>query len=210
MKRQAELLELSRSSVYYAPRAISERDLMLMRRIDELHSRRRSTGRASSPRSSSAKVRSRSAPCAHADAADGDRSAVPKAAYQHPGTRGAGVSVFAGRDLLIERPNQVWASDISYVPMAHGFMYLVAILDVASRKVLAWRLSNTMTTDFCLEALEEATEQVRQAGDLQHRPGISIHHEEWITTLRVPASRSAWMARAAGSITCLSSGCGAA
>ena len=58
--------------------------------------------------------------------------------------------------VTIEWPNQVWATDISYLPMAHGFLYLTAILDIASRKVLAWRLSNTLTTDFCLAALDEA------------------------------------------------------
>jgi putative transposase len=57
---------------------------------------------------------------------------------------------------VINRPNHVWTSDITYLPMAHGFQYLVAILDVASRKVLAWRLSNTLTADFCVEALREA------------------------------------------------------
>src|SRR5512139_637595 len=60
------------------------------------------------------------------------------------------------RDVAIERPNQVWATDITYLPMAKGFAYLVAILDLHSRKVLAWRVSNVMTTDFCLEALQEA------------------------------------------------------
>ena len=60
------------------------------------------------------------------------------------------------REVVIERPNQVWATDITYLPMAQGFAYLVAILDLYSRKVLAWRTSNTLTTDFCVEALEEA------------------------------------------------------
>ncbi len=60
------------------------------------------------------------------------------------------------RDLVIDRPNQVWATDITYIPMAKGFAYLVAIMDLASRKVLAWRISNTLTTDFCVEALQEA------------------------------------------------------
>ena len=60
------------------------------------------------------------------------------------------------RDLAIDRPNQVWATDITYIPMAQGFMYLVAILDWHSRRVLSWRLSNTLETDFCIEALEEA------------------------------------------------------
>ena len=76
---------------------------------------------------------------------------------------------------MIERPNQVWASDITYLPMAHGFLYLVAILDVASRKVLAWRLSNTLSADFCVEALEEAMNKYGQARDFQHRPGLAIH-----------------------------------
>ena len=112
----------------------------------------------------------------NADAADGDRGAVPKATHEHPGARGAGLPVSAGRDLAIDRPNQVWAADLTYVPMAHGFMYLVAILDVASRKTsLAWRLSNTMTTDFCLEALRGGDEEIREAGDFQHRSGIAIH-----------------------------------
>jgi putative transposase len=57
---------------------------------------------------------------------------------------------------MIDRPNQVWATDITYIPMAKGFAYLVAIMDWASRKVLAWRISNTLTTDFCIEALQEA------------------------------------------------------
>ena len=60
------------------------------------------------------------------------------------------------RDVLIERPNQVWATDITYLPMAKGFAYLVAILDLYSRNVLAWRVSNAMTTDFCVDALQEA------------------------------------------------------
>jgi putative transposase len=60
------------------------------------------------------------------------------------------------RDLVVDRPNQVWATDISYIPMRHGFLYLVAVLDLFSRKVLTWRLSNSLTTDFCIDAVEEA------------------------------------------------------
>ena len=63
------------------------------------------------------------------------------------------------RGLTIERPNQVWAADICYVPMAKGFLYLVAVMDRSSRKVLAWRVSNTMDTEFCLEVLEEALDR---------------------------------------------------
>ena len=79
------------------------------------------------------------------------------------------------RNLVIERANQVWAADITYLPMAKGFLYLVAIMDWASRRVLAWRTSNTLTADFCVEALHEALATLRHAGDLQHRPGQPVH-----------------------------------
>ena len=79
------------------------------------------------------------------------------------------------RGLAITEPNHVWAADITYIPMAHGFLYLVAIIDWASRAVLAWRLSNTMDSGFCVEALEEALAPVWQAEDLQHRPRRAIH-----------------------------------
>ena len=84
------------------------------------------------------------------------------------------------RGVSVERPNQVWACDITYVPIGAGFFYLVAIMDWASRAVLSWRLSNTMDTSFCLEALEEALARfgkasTSSAGDLQHRPGEPVH-----------------------------------
>src|SRR6478752_1687035 len=63
------------------------------------------------------------------------------------------------REMVIERPNQVWCADITYIPMQRGFLYLVAVMDWASRKVLSWRVSNTMDADFCIEALEEALER---------------------------------------------------
>ena len=83
-----------------------------------------------------------------------------EALYRRPRTgipaRDAKIYLYLLDGLVIERPNQVWASDLTYLPMAHGFLYLVAILDVASRKVLSFRVSNTMTPDFCVEALTEA------------------------------------------------------
>jgi putative transposase len=88
-----------------------------------------------------------------------------EAIYRRPRTsipaREAAIRPYLLGNLTINRPNQVWSSDITYLPMAHGFMYLVAILDVASRKVLAFRLSNTLTADFCVEALEEGPGQIR-------------------------------------------------
>jgi len=137
------------------------------------------------------------------------------ALYRRPRTsipaRGASIYPYLLSGLAIERPNQVWASDITYLPMAHGFMYLVAILDVASRKVLSFRLSNTLTADFCVEAREEAMSKFgvpeifntdTRARSSRAKSGPSVS-----TGL---ASPSAWTARVAGSITCSSSGCGGA
>ena len=76
--------------------------------------------------------------------------------------------------MTIERPDQVWSTDITYMPMASGFMYLAAVIDWYSRYVLAWRLSNTLDGSFCLEMLEEAL-RPGTAGGLQHRPGGAVH-----------------------------------
>ena len=92
---------------------------------------------------------------------------------------GAGIYPYLLSGLKIERPNQVWASDLTYLPMAHGFMYLVAIMDVASRKVLAFRLSNTMTTDFCVEALEEALAKFGRPEIFNTDQGSQFTSEEW-------------------------------
>lgn len=85
----------------------------------------------------------------------GIRALYPKPRTSQPG-KGHKIYPYLLRDLVIDRPNQVWATDISYIPMAKGFVYLVAVIDWYSRKVLSWRLSNSMDTDFCIEALEEA------------------------------------------------------
>ncbi len=78
------------------------------------------------------------------------------------------------RGVTIERPDQVWSTDITYVPMTSGFMYLTAVIDWYSRYVIAWRLSNTLDGAFCLEMLEEALRS-GTSGDLQHRPGGAVH-----------------------------------
>ena len=79
------------------------------------------------------------------------------------------------RDVRIDRANQVWCADITFIPMQRGFQYLVAIMDWATRTVLSWRLSNTQDSDFCTEALGGGPGAVRHTGDLQHRPGLPIH-----------------------------------
>lgn len=156
MVRQCELLGLSRSSVYYAPRGWSVEDLALMRRLDELHlmhpflgarklaERLRREGYAVGRRHVGTLMR-----------VMGIEALYRKQRLSRP-DRTQTVYPYLLAGLTIERANQVWSSDITYVPLAQGFLYLVAILDVASRKVLSWRLSNTLSSEFCVEALEEA------------------------------------------------------
>jgi putative transposase len=183
VKRQAQLLDLSRSSVYYQPRPISERDLRLMRRIDELH--------LEAPFYGSRKLAAQLRRDGHDVGRRHVRTLMQRmgieAIYRKPRTsipaRGAQVYPYLLNGVAIERPNQVWASDISYLPMAHGFMYLVAILDVASRKVLAWRLSNTLTTDFCLEALEEAMHKYGRPEIFNTDQGSQFTDQDWIRML---------------------------
>jgi putative transposase len=90
---------------------------------------------------------------------------------------------------VIERPNQAWCADITYVQMAHGFLYLVAILDVASRKVLSFRLSNTLTADFCVAALEEAFARFGNPEVFNTDQGAQFTSEEWIEVLKAAGVR---------------------
>jgi putative transposase len=154
--RQCQLLALARSSVYYAPQPVSAEDLALMRQIDELHLAHPFAG----SRMLRDLLRLRDVPIGRKHVATLMRRMGLEALYRpprttrpHPGHR---VFPYLLRDLEISRPNQVWAMDLTYLPMRRGFLYLVAVLDWATRRVLAWRLSNTLTTDCCLEALEAA------------------------------------------------------
>jgi putative transposase len=154
--RQCELLSLNRSTVYYRLQDVSEMDLKLMRRIDEMHLKR--------PFYGSRRIRDWLQDEGHDINRKrvqrfmrqmGIRALYPKPRTSKPG-KGHKIYPYLLRDLVIDRPNQVWATDISYIPMAKGFVYLVAVIDWYSRKVLSWRLSNSMDTDFCVDALEEA------------------------------------------------------
>jgi putative transposase len=154
--RQARALGISRGSVYYLPRSMSDADLALMRRIDELH--------LDHPFAGSRMLRG----MLKAEGREVGRLHVAKlmkrmgieALYRRPRTTkpapGHKVYPYLLRNMEITRPNQVWAMDITYVPMARGFVYLAAVIDWCSRRVLAWRLSITLSADFCIEALEEA------------------------------------------------------
>ena len=156
VSRQCRLLGVSRSSVYYRPQGVPEGELELMRVIDEIH--------LQYPFYGTRRVRDELETRGHVV----NRKRVQRlmrrmgltALYPKPRTSipGSGHTIYPYRlkGLTIDQPNQVWATDICYVPMAKGFMYLVAVMDWHTRKVLSWRLSNTMDTAFCVEALEEA------------------------------------------------------
>jgi len=157
--RRCELLEVARSTAYYRPEPVSEEDLALMRRIDEIHlklpfygSRRiRDELEDQGQRVNRKRIQRLMRQM-------GLRALYPRHRTSQPG-QGHKIYPYLLRDLPIERANQVWATDICYIPMAKGFMYLVAIMDWHTRRVLSWRVSNTMDSDFCIEALEEALQR---------------------------------------------------
>ena len=154
--RRCELLDIARSSAYYHARPISEDDLALMRRIDEVH--------LQYPFYGSRRLRDELHDGGHPVNRKrvqrlmrqmGLTALYPQRRTSQPG-KGHTIYPYLLRHLNIERANQVWATDITYCPMAKGFMYLVVIMDWHSRRVLSWRVSNTLDTTFCVEALEEA------------------------------------------------------
>jgi putative transposase len=159
---QCRLLKVARSTLYYQPAPVSVDDLAVMRRIDELYlaspfyGSRRMTAvlRRAGWRVNRKRVQRLM------------RVMALEAIYQKPNTsRGHPahkVYPYLLRGLAIDRPNQVWCADITYIPMAKGFVYLVAVMDWFSRRVLAWRLSITMETDFCVEAVRDAMERYGQ------------------------------------------------
>jgi len=156
LTRQSQILELSRSSLYYQAVSISDRDLELMRVIDELHMKHPYMG----SRSIRDQLQDRGYQVGRQHVSTLMKKMGIAAIYRkprlskpHPDHK---VYPYLLRGLEITRANHVWAADITYLPMARGFCYLVAIMDWASRKVLAWRLSNTLDASFCAEALKEA------------------------------------------------------
>ena len=159
--RQCELLGLSRSSWYFEPAGESEENLRLMRMIDEEYLRHPFLG----SRRLALWLKTQGEHVNRKRVQRLMRTMGIEAIYPKPKTtqRGEGHTIYPYllRKMKVERPDQVWATDITYVPMASGFMYLVAVMDWYSRYVLSWRLSNTMESDFCVAALEEALENGR-------------------------------------------------
>ena len=154
--RQAELLKLSRSSLYYEPQAVPAADLVIMRRMDALHMDYPFAG----CRMLRDLLRGEGVVIGREHVTTMMRLMRIEALYRRPNTSkpaaGHKIYPYLLRGLVVDRPNQVWATDITYIPMARGFVYLTAVMDWFSRRVLAWRLSITMEVEFCLEAVEEA------------------------------------------------------
>ena len=205
-RRQCERLAVPRSSVYYEPVAPDAEELALMRRIDELHLQHPFFGsrmitqtlKAASTVINRKRVQRLMRVMGLESTAPKPQTSTP--APDHP------VYPYLLRGLAIARPNQVWATDITYIPMARGFASLVAIIDWYSRRVLAWRLSNTLDTGFCLEA---GTPSRASAG----RPSLTPTRDRSSRRGTSPECatgrlRSAWTARGATSTTSSWSGCG--
>jgi putative transposase len=162
LRRQCELLEISRTAYYYEPCPETDQNLELMRRLDELHlenpvygSRRLTVmlnreGRAVNRKRVGRLLRLMGIEAIH-----------PRRCLSQPG-EGHEIFPYLLKDVEINGPNQVWCSDITYIPMQHGFMYLVAVMDWWSRYVLSWGLSNTMESEFCIRAWEQALAEAGQ------------------------------------------------
>ena len=154
--RQAQLLGISRGSVYYLPRAVSPADLAMMRQIDELHLEYPFAG----ARMLRDMLRAKGFAVGRKHVATLMKRMGVEALYRRPNTSRKHpqnpVYPYLLRGMMIDRVNQVWAMDITYIPMARGFVYLAAIIDWASRRVLAWEVSISMEAEFCVRVLDEA------------------------------------------------------
>jgi putative transposase len=199
LTQQSKIVGISRSSLYYKAVPISERDLELMRLIDEIHLKYTFYG--------SRRIRNELRDLGH-DVGRGHVSTLMKkmgirALYQkprlstpHPDHK---VYPYLLRDMEISRANHCWAADITYLPMARGFCYLVAIMDWASRRVMAWRLSNTLDASFCIEALEEAISKYGTPEIFNTDQGSQFTSEAFIDILNTHGirismdSRGRWM-----------------
>jgi len=187
LTRQVKLLELSRSSVYYRAEPTPESDLTLMHRIDELHLEHPYAG----SRMLRDMLRREGHVIGRKHVVTLMRKMGIEALYRrqntskrHPAHR---IYPYLLRNLAVERPNQVWAMDITYLPMKRGFLYLAVVLDWASRRILSWRLSNCLTADFCVEALEEALARFGRPEIMNTDQGSQFTSSEFIATLEASA-----------------------
>ena len=208
LSKQCRLLGISRSTAYYRPRPVSARDLEMMRLIDAQYLK--------TPVYGSRSMRNHLRRLGH----NINRKRVqrlmrlmgieaiyprPRTSQPHPGHK---IYPYLLRNLEINRPNQVWATDITYIPLKRGFMYLVAIMDWYSRKVLSWRLSNTLDTDFCVAALEEAILKHGRPEIFNTDQGSQFTSAAFTGVLQKNGIRISMDGRGAARTTFLSSACG--
>jgi len=184
LRRQCELLAVGRSGLYYEPVGTGAEELALMRRIDEIHL----TWPFYGARKLCEALRAEGTPVNRKRMKRlmrlmGLESVAPKPDTSEPHPEHP-VFPYLLRNLAICRPDQVWAADITYIPMARGFAYLVAIIDWYSRRVLAWRLSNTMESSFCVEALQDALERFPKPDIFNTDQGSQFTAEAFTGALR--------------------------
>jgi putative transposase len=183
IRRQCKLLSVARSGVYRAPRPDSQDDQTLMRRIDELFTAypflgsRRMARLLSAAENPINRKRVQRLMRKMGIAALGPK---PKTTKPAPGHK---IFPYLLRGMTIDQPNQAWAADITYIPIGRGFLYLVAIMDWASRAVLSWRLSNTMDVSFCVSALEEALSRFGKPDIFNTDQGSQFTSTEFTATL---------------------------
>lgn len=183
LSRQCKILKISRSSLYYMPVGFTTVTLELMRQIDRVFTKYPFFGSrqiaAYLPRIGYRAGRHRVRRLMKVMGLEAIYKR-PNTSKKHPENR---IYPYLLRNMQITRANQVWCADISYIPVKRGFLYLVAIMDWATRKVLAWRLSNTMDASFCKEALDEAITKYGQPEIMNTDQGSQFTGAAWITTL---------------------------
>ena len=184
VRRQCELLDLPRSTFYYQPKPVPEEDLVLMRTIDECHLQRpfygsrrlrdwlEDLGYVISRKKVQRLMRTMGLTALYPKRNLSKRNQAHK------------VYPYLLKGLVIDRPNQVWAADVTYIPMAKGFLYLVAIIDWYSRKVLTWELSNSMDARFCVDALEAALEEYGKPEIFNTDQGSQFTSEAFTSALK--------------------------
>jgi putative transposase len=187
--RQCELVAISRSGFYYQPAGETPLNLELMRLIDRQFLETPWYG----SRQMARHLRREGYPVGRKRIRRLMAKMGLEPIYQRPRTTvlhpERQIYPYLLRELVIERPNQVWCSDITYIPMQRGFLYLVAVMDWATRKVLSWRVSNTMEADFCIEALEEALERFGKPEIFNTDQGSQFTSPQFIGVLRAAGVR---------------------
>ena len=182
--RQCDILGVNRSSYYYKPKPIKPEELKLMRKIDELYTEQPSRGSRSIARQlRRQRIKANRKKVQRLMRKMGIEAVYPKPKTSRPHPKHK-IYPYLLRNMTIDRPNQVWASDITYVPMERGFMYLVAIMDWNSRKILSWRISNTMESDFCVDALQEALSRYGRPEIFNTDQGSQFTSEDFTGTLK--------------------------